>query len=445
MTEVAGYRVLRAIGHGDRTRLVLGFAGDRTAVLKISGTDDERVRVELEALTRAAGDHVVTLEDVGLDEDEAVLVLERLRPGSLADLLERRAGLDAGEAVTILAPIAATLDRIHSVGVAHAALSLGSVCFRDDGAPTLVGFGRAALFAAGLPEVVLETVAGVLSDRSALRDLVALVLTRVTGPRADAARRLAAGLGDASPTSIAAALFDLAAASEIRFDADEESAVVPRLIGMIEPVEPEVARPAALPTWLVNLIPDSLRGNVEAVWARMHVIWAGWDQRRRRIVLGVAVGAVVLMIALTVVPGGSAAPVQANPAATPSASPPVSMPELPDDPLDAAPLLLDLRQRCIRDLSLLCLDDVDQQGSSGLGADRDLIQTIEAGGEYPGDGILAGNLTLIEELGDSVLIDLPDGSDPASILMMRTADGWRIRDYITKPPHAVVPGASSDG
>ncbi|MEO5533750.1 MAG: hypothetical protein ABIR17_01295 [Pseudolysinimonas sp.] len=445
MTDVAGYRVLRTIGHGDRTRLVLGFADDRTAVLKIGSPDDARMRVELEALTRAAGEHVVALEDVGLDEDEAVLVLERLRPGSLGDLLERRAGLDAGEAVTILAPIATTLDRIHSVGVAHSALSLGSVCFRDDGAPTLVGFGRAELFSAGSPEVVLETVHGVIADRAALRDLVALVLTRVTGPRADAARRLAAGLGEALPAAIAGALFDLAAASEIRFAADEEPAVEPRMIGLIDPVEPDVAAVATLPPWLAGLIPDGVRGNIEEVWSRARAIWTGWDQRRRRIVLGLAVGALVLMIALTIVPGGSSQPVAANPIATPTASSLAPVPELPDDPLDAAQLLLDLRERCIRDLSLLCLDDVDQQDSSGLAADRELIQMIEAGGEYPGDGVVAGDLTLVEELGDSVLVDLPDGSDPASILLMRTVDGWRIRDYITKPPNAVAPGASSDG
>ena len=44
--------------------------------------------------------------------------------------------------------------------------------------------------------------------------------------------------------------------------------------------------------------------------------------------------------------------------------------------------------------------------------------------------ILDGELTLVERLGDSALIDLPEGSDPASILLMRTADGWRIRDYV---------------
>ena len=137
----------------------------------MADADDPRFAVEAEALTRAAGDHVVELLDASRDESDAVLVLARLGNGTLAELLDRRAGLDVGEAVTILAPLAATVERIHTAGVAHGNLSLSAVCFGDDGSPTLVGFGGAQVFAPGSPEIVRETVDGVLDDRAALRGL----------------------------------------------------------------------------------------------------------------------------------------------------------------------------------------------------------------------------------------------------------------------------------
>src|SRR5690606_24318794 len=143
--------------------------------------------------------HVVELCDVSADERQTVLVLERLSRGTLAELLERRTGLDAGEAVTILAPLAVTVDRLHAAGIAHRSLSLASVCFRGDGSPTLIGFGSAELFAPGTPEVVREAIAGVLADRAALVGITQMVLGRVSGARADGARRLAAMITDAPP------------------------------------------------------------------------------------------------------------------------------------------------------------------------------------------------------------------------------------------------------
>jgi eukaryotic-like serine/threonine-protein kinase len=440
VTDVAGYRVLRTAAHGTRCRLLLGHDDGSTVVLKMSDADDRRFPVEAEALTRAAGDHVVGLLDAHRDEQDAVLVLERLGHGTLAELLERRAGLDAGEAVTILAPLAVTVDRAHSAGVAHGNLSLSAVCFAEDGSPTLVGFGGAELFAPGSPEVVREAVDGVLADRAALRGLTALVLGRVVGTRADAARRLAGGIGDLLPHDLAAALFDLATASPVRFDNDEESAVgVARMVEVGDPVADEPQRDVLLPPWLVALIPDFLRPRIEELLARVSDVWSNWDQRRRRLTLGIAAAVVTLVVAFAVLPSGVPAAVEAAPLPTSTATPLVA--ELPEDPVEAAVLLLELRERCLRDLSLLCLDDVGQPDSAALTDDRMLIRAVEDGGEFPPNGILDGELTLVERLGDSALLDLPEGSDPSSILLMRTADGWRIRDYLA----AGVDGASGSG
>ena len=432
MQDVAGYRVLRSAGHGDRTRLLLGFADGRTVVLKVGAIDDPARAVEIEALSRAAGEHVVGLLDVSSDEHEAVLVLDRLPGGTLADLLDRRGALDVGEAVTILAPLATTLDRIHIAGVAHGTLSLTAVSFRDDGAPTLTGFGSAELFAPGSPEVVREAVAGVVADRAALHAIAAVVLGRVQGEGAAAAHRVAERMQAAPPALVASILFDLAPPTPVRFDADPVDTPVVRLGDPGEAPVVEDAPGPTLPPWLATVVPDGVRERIQEPVAQARQLWERWSPGRRRLVLGAAAAAVTVLLAVGLVPTGAPS---ASPAPTPSRSLPAHPSDtdaLPDDPVEAAVVLLQTREQCLRDLAVLCLDAVVQPGSAAYDDDVALLRAVQQGGEYLG-GIAAGEPVLVERLGDSALLDLPPGSDPGSLLLLRTTNGWRIRDYLDAP------------
>lgn len=431
MEDVAGYRVLRTAGRGDRARLLVGFDDGHTVVLKVTPAADALAFVEVAALDRAAGEHVVELFDVAADGDETVLVLERLAKGTLAELLERRAGLEAGEAVTVLAPIASTLERLHAAGVAHGRLSLNAICFRDDGAPTLTGFGNAELFAPGAPEVVRETVPGVLADREALHEIARIVLERVAGPRGEAARHLAGSLVAGESSNLSDRLFGLAAANPVRFDDAVDAALAHRVGTPRDPEPAELDTSRALPTWIAALIPDGVRERLEEPAARAVTIWSGWEVRRRRVALGVVAASLTVLCATALVPAGPAASTAAGP--TPFSSPSASdnpEPGLPEDPVEAAVVLLELRERCVRDLSRLCLDDVVQPDSPAQADDHALIRDVQAGGEYPAGAVVGGVPVLVERLGDAALLDLPVGSDPASVLLMRTVDGWRIRQYL---------------
>lgn len=424
---MVGYRVLRSAARGARCRLLVGFAADETVVLKVAERDDPRFAVEAEALTRAAGEHVVRLIDAGTDERDAVLVLERLGGGTLADLLERRGTLAAGEVVTLLAPIAAALERAHAAGVAHGALGLDAVCLSDDGSPTLVGFGAAELFPPGSPEVVREGVAGVVADREALRAVAGALLDRVAGPRAEAARRLRASVAALTPGELATALFDVAAAEPVRLD-DPVEPVAPRAVELREVAAAEEQPGAALPAWLLAWVPDPFRAQAEAAAARVRAGWRILTPARRRLVLGATAGVLTVALALGVLPG-EPAPVESPAGEQEALGHPEPAPELPEDPVEAAVLLLAVRERCLRDLSVLCLDDVAQAGSGAYDDDRRAIARITDGAEVPLGSIAPGTPVLVERLGATALLDLPEGSDPASILLLRTEAGWRIRDY----------------
>jgi hypothetical protein len=441
--DVAGYRVLRSVGRGDRARLVLGFDEARTVVLKITRGDDPCAAVEIEALARAAGDHVVELHDIATDGTETVLVLERLPNGTLAELHERRSGLDAGEAVTILAPIAAAIDRIHGSGVAHGRLSLGAIGFRADGAPTLTGFGGAELFPEHTPEVVRETVAGVAADRAALAAIAAAVLGRVVGAAARNARDLAAGLTPIAPGELADRVFALAAATPVRF-IDDTDAVAVRLGEPQDVPEIDDAPRGGIPWWLTPLLPEWMRHRISEPAERVLTIWSAWEPRRRRIVLGTFAGGLALVGALALVPASPVASSVAEPIPTPSGMSGTSGTSaaeawLPDDPVEAAVVLLEQRERCLRDLSVLCLDAVVQPGSAAYTDDVALIRGVQAGGEYPPDELAEGSPVLVERLGDAALLDLPPGSHPGSVLLLQTANGWRIRDYLDAPAVSVEP------
>jgi hypothetical protein len=104
-----------------------------------------------------------------------------------------------------------------------------------------------------------------------------------------------------------------------------------------------------------------------------------------------------------------------------------------DDPIAAVVTLLRIRDGCVADRSVLCLDAVGQVGSSALDDDQRLVRTLQDGAESPEPFLVdAAQVSLVERLGDTALVELADVAEtqPASILMMRTEAGWRIRDYL---------------
>jgi eukaryotic-like serine/threonine-protein kinase len=167
--------------------------------------------------------------------------------------------------------------------------------------------------------------------------------------------------------------------------------------------------------------------------------WAGWSARRRRAALASGAALMALVIAMSVVPGPGTAQV---PAAAPAASPASTGAVAPDamtgdeaviagdDPIAALGALAARRDRCLTELSVLCLEGVDEVGSSAFDADRAAIHGVLEGGVAP-SRLQVASAALVERLGDSALIDLGPDSDPASVLLLKSEAGWRIRDYLT--------------
>jgi eukaryotic-like serine/threonine-protein kinase len=463
--RIAGYRVLRRIARGARSTVLLAHGGDppESVVLKATGPGDPAAVREAAALDRGAGDHVVALLDAASDERRDVLVLPRLPGPDLAGLLAERGELAGGEAVTILAPIAATVRRLHDAGVAHGALGAGCVRFDADGAPVLTGFGSAVLFDAQAPEIVRERIDEVVRDRASVRVLAEAVLGRVGEPRRGAAQRLVAaarGIADVELLPwLASEVFAIAAAAPVRpVDSPAPAAGRGRAVPVAVPVPPA---PGSEPRrWSERITGLLERAPGEELRAALGRRWSAWSAGRRRLVLAVGAGALALLVCLVAIPAAPAPGATVSPTAphprdgaprSDSASASPSASRLAgtatgegavirgDDPIAATTALLRSRASCRRILSVLCLDDVDQDGSAASDADRAAIRAAQAGGELGDDPLPstdAANPALAERIGDSALVNLSGG---ASVLIVRVDGGWRIRSMLPPPGQTTTP------
>ena len=368
---VGGYRILRTIGVGSRAEVFIAhpvrdLSDAEPVVVKVYGpaVTDESIYLEVEALTRAAGEHVVRVIDVASAPDGApVLILSRHAAGNLARLLADRVTLEPGEAITILAPIATALARMHAAGVAHGGLSAASLLFDAAGAPTLACFGRAILFPPHLPAAKLETEPAVLADIIAFGVLAATVLDRAGSSELAHSARTEAAPGDWLH-EFGDRLFDVAQPLPIDLrPATRAEALLPsRVIAMAPHVLAERA------------IEVSPRGN-EWQHRIAHVL-----RSVRRPVWVVAGVVCALLVAVAIAPHTSTDAIESSPTPTFEGSTHAPGPVEGDDPVAAASVLLETRERCIRDLDELCFLDVDQSDSSALDYDRALVRSVVAGG-----------------------------------------------------------------
>jgi hypothetical protein len=445
--SLAGYRLVRKIGFGSRSDVYLGVGSTGTVALKVFRSDatSESVGAELDALGRVDSPHLVRLLDISNgSEGPPVLILERVELGSVATLLAAREVIECGEAVTLLAPLAALIRELHDAGVAHGRIGAPSVHLGTEGQPILLGLGHCELFAAGGTMAAIDAEPAAGTDRDALAAFALTVLERVRNiPGDNRARDLEGWIESAPrayefPGELAERLFACAEALPVampgerspvhavpaRIVAAEQTA---RIVSSPIPSAPE-QRPSWLPDWAANLLVE----NPTTMAKKRFLHFAKGVRPRFWIVAGGVTVALILAIAL-IPSGGPAATRAAQPATVVTRSTPLpSATPLPEDPLLAAKALLARRKTCFRDLSILCLDDVDEASSGAFSSDAALIQKVESGGEIPQSvDDVGATPTLTERLGDTALIGLGAQSQPSSILVIRTKAGWRIRDILS--------------
>lgn len=489
-SALAGYRLLRRLAAGDRADVYLA-AVERTeadiapgepasaheplVVMRVygPGTDDGVIATEIEAMQHDGSGPTPALLDVAtLADGRACLVVERVGGPSLGSLLAA-GDLLPGQAVTALAPVVVAARTLADLGLVHTRLAAADVLIDDTGRPRLIGLGalarvdaavatgdRVGLLRGGHAALLrlIEEVAGSTRDPSAFAEVVGLARSSLDARpfvRAEVAIEQALFAAatpmplpgvpsDARPRGVPSRLAPIArfpddAPREVAEDARDRDG---RRSGWTR-----LAELAQLPGEVADDLAASLDRDPRAVLARRA---AGWARRRRGALLtGGLVGAGALVALLTAVPpsadvraepGTGAIATEAQTEAAPAAeslatsAPPSPSTEEPivvpaEDPVAAASALLEIRATCLASADLDCLGAVEQPGSPIEARDRAAIDAGEGTADPDAD---LDAITLVADLGDAVVLSVPSAGgerEPASLLMMRSEAGWRLREW----------------
>ncbi|MEO7147325.1 MAG: hypothetical protein ABIW81_05730 [Terrimesophilobacter sp.] len=475
METLGGFSLVRQLGVGPRAEIWLGHDGGEVVALKVFRPFVQRsdIDIEIEALGRASSRHLLRLRDLASTPDGTpCIVLERLSALNLGQILSRRT-LGAGEAVTILAPIALAVAELHRVGVAHSAVRPSAVLFDGVGAPVLASFGSSQLIGdfPDPPEsnsLTIEQRAhhpAVAEDLRQLADLVTVVfrgvedgaeLCRWLGTVAPArevqASREVPAWPDDFADELADRLFTVANPSPVRVTAattfDSVDAVPSRLgeSGSAIPGQEAalshgseggrnagdtathraVVGTLALPTSVEQALTDVHATALRVVASIRPRVWILVGVLA---ILGVAAASVLVggtsLFSGTALSGSSKAAdhpstVQSTTVPRPATGGQHERDVTSDDPLAAASALLGLRAHCFAQRSILCLDGVDQANSSAMDADSHAIRLAQQGAVSTGApgfataGATLVDVKLVERLGDSVLLSVNLKTDPGA-------------------------------
>jgi diguanylate cyclase (GGDEF)-like protein len=197
--RVLGKCILRRrIGKGGMAKVFLAehtLLRREVAVKVLSGDlvrDPEEIRRflrEAVSVARLNHPHIITIHDVGQEDDRPYIVMEYAGGGDLDALVRREGPLPIGRAVRIARDLADALDYAHRGGVIHQDLKPGNLLVMDDGRIKIGDFGLARVGPpeagqAGwgtpqvmAPEVMLGTPSTVRSDLYSLGITLYFMLT----------------------------------------------------------------------------------------------------------------------------------------------------------------------------------------------------------------------------------------------------------------------------
>ncbi|MFF1634954.1 hypothetical protein [Leifsonia sp. NPDC058248] len=477
LAVLRGWEVVRTLDSGDEElrQLVAPRGARSSAVLRLrspvaqaqaqaQAEAEARAQAEIDALSGAPSEHVLSLIEVVAEHPRRrevkrgapppTLLLEHAPGGLLAELLERRPYVRAGEAATILMAVAAGVATLNERGWSHGSLTSRSVVFRDDGCPAIASLSNA------LP----LTVQSAQSERRGflrLAERLASSMGRDDGDRMLEAIREPLQSGGWQEVADALAV---AAEPEAVFvpagDSSELGVAAVRASRSASDPAPG-SEHAASETGVLGTL---LEGDPVA---ELVVRGKKWLQTRRRLVwlvcapLGI-VAAVLAVVPAQTPPDGS--PAAADPRSAPTVhharptasagavgrtpAPVASVSPSPTstvdhttgtdairshDPVIAAPALLSARHACFvaNGAPPSCLDASTQPDAALHREDRAALGAPGAAARRDFGGAA---FELVQQWGDAALVTATPAkgvqakSEPASILLVRSEAGWRLRD-----------------
>lgn len=148
--EIPGFEIKRTIGRGGMATVYLAVQKslDREVVLKTlntthdeSGDFLERFHNEGRIIASLRHPHIITVYDIGAENDVVYISMEYVDGGDLRAKIENRVA--PIRALDMMAKIAQALEYAHRQGIIHRDVKPANILFRSDGTPLLTDFGIA--------------------------------------------------------------------------------------------------------------------------------------------------------------------------------------------------------------------------------------------------------------------------------------------------------------
>lgn len=435
----------------------------------------------VQRLEHLAGESIPRVLDVGVDDNADPVVVIDFCGDAVASVLAAGVRLEAGELVTLAAPILAALFGLHDRGFAHGAVSCASIAVGANGRPLLLGCEAAIPIGVDGDRRDRDRRAG--EDIRAFADLVddlAEAVTDVDGR--DRARRAADAFRSAADAPFSAAersaaevrLFEIAEPRPLTLVtrpvlADEDRTFGAARILTRAPGERRRdrsrAREGGTDRRAVATLRQAVGGRVhrfvDAGVDRVGLFWGRASGRRRRILAAGASGAALALVLVLVIPTGdttegrtatahASGTAMRSPTALASASTPSldstpspdpspsreaggrktsdADPRADDDAVAGTRAAVDVITACLVESVEGCWDEAFEPHSEILSrVTADPSVALPSALHRPSEGL---EITEREDFGDARLVALTptDETTPASVLVVRTEAGWRIRE-----------------
>lgn len=146
------YELLEKIGEGGMAHVYRGWDSllRRTVAVKVlkeqmtgDGAFVQRFRREAQAAAGLSHPNIVSIYDVGEEDNTHYFVMEYLHGKTLKEYIREKGRLPAAEAVTIASRIAEALTQAHAAGVIHRDIKPQNIIFSQNGQIKVADFGIA--------------------------------------------------------------------------------------------------------------------------------------------------------------------------------------------------------------------------------------------------------------------------------------------------------------
>jgi serine/threonine-protein kinase len=152
--RIGRYQILERIGRGAMGVVYRAHdsAMRRDVALKVLMTDledDPEIRTrfhrEAEAAARLSHPNIITIFDVGEENDRFFIVMELLRGAMLKDFLKQAAPVPIERKIDLMYQLCTGLDGAHNASICHRDIKPGNIFVRSDGILKILDFGVARL------------------------------------------------------------------------------------------------------------------------------------------------------------------------------------------------------------------------------------------------------------------------------------------------------------